>query len=265
MSYKDQIESMTFSFSRINGYRQCPYMWCCQYIEKLEAVDNFYAQAGSLMHDILASVLTGKLNLSDAAEEFLLRFDTECDMPVSDKIRESTLEKMCTYLTEVPDNILDGYEVLSVEERVEFTVGTHSFCGYIDLLLKDKSTGDLVLCDHKSDAYPLLKSGRVAKGMENRFLEHKRQLYLYAVAVAEKYGKFPKVLAWNHFKDRRVCSIPFDENEFKMALEWATQTIDEIKNDEQFEPKKDYFFCHNLCGFRYDCEYLMFDNEEEGG
>ena len=264
MAYKNKINNMTFSFSRVHGYEQCPYMWCCHYIEGLNGVDNFYAQAGTLMHEILADVFSGRLSLDSAAEELLIRFDNECDMPVSDRVRENTIEKLCDYLTSIPDDFLDGYKILGVEERVEFQIGDYNFCGFIDLLLEDQN-GDLILCDHKSDAYPLLKSGKVAKNMEKRFLEHKHQLYIYSIAVYDKYGRFPKFLSWNHFKDNKICTIPFDEKEFNEAKEWALSTIEAMKKDEQFEPIKDYFFCHNLCDFRFDCEYLLYDNEEEGG
>ena len=64
------------------------------------------------------------------------------------------------------DNIdldLDSYEILGVEKKVEFELFGKRFVGYIDLLLRDKQTDEIIIVDHKSASIKILKNGNISK------------------------------------------------------------------------------------------------------
>lgn len=261
MNYSKQIKAMTFSFSRLSSYEQCPYQWYKRYIEEDKGLDNFYAQAGALVHELLERIIKKEITIEDAIVEFGDRYEDECYEDIPTKIKDNMFEKVVTYFAELDENTLDGYEILGVEKEVHFKVGPYKATGYIDLLLRDKD-GKIVLIDHKSAAYPLAKNGTVLRGKDKTYLERKRQLYLYSKAVKEEYGEFPAIIGWNHFKDQKILTIPFNEKEYNEAIEWAEATVNKIALDKEFLANKDYFYCHNLCAYRDgNCEYL--DEEEE--
>lgn len=253
---------MTFSFSRVNCYHQCPYQFYCHYIEKEDGLDNFWAQSGGFVHRLLEGILKKEITVDEAIVRFVRDFEDECDAPVSQKIKDTTFEKICEFLTSYDEDKIKKYKILGVEEEVRFDIDGYSFRGFIDLLIEN-DRGEIIVIDHKSAAYPLGKNGKVLKNQLSAFEEHKRQLYLYSKAVLGKYGKFPSYLGWNHFKDNKTCLIAFDEEEYFNSLLWAKLSIESIKSDDVFAPKKDYFFCKNLCEYREDCVYIDDDNEEE--
>lgn len=252
-----------YSFSRISAYQQCPYGYYKKYIEHCPGIENFYAQAGSFMHELLEQIISSQITIEDAIERFVEDFDVVCDMEVASQIRDRIFEKMVTYLADLDEHTLDGYEVLGVEKEVFFNVGAYRFRGFIDLLLRD-SDGNIVMVDHKSSTYPLGKTGKVLKNKEQEFLQYKRQQYLYSIAVKDEYGVNPVRLEWNHFKESKICSIIFNEDELQKAKEWAESMVETILADEVFVAQKDFFFCHNLCEYREgDCEYLLEEDEIE--
>lgn len=259
---------MTYSFSRLNSYEQCPYQFYNKYIEESEGEENFYAQAGSLMHEILANVLNNEMSVEEATDYFVENFDLNCYMEIPERIRDSTFEKCINYLTAF-DRIdesdlwktLSPVKVIGVEEEVRFKIGEWDFIGFIDLLVEDKE-GNLIVVDHKSTAYPVGKSGKILKSAEKTFLDHKRQEYLYSIAVKDKYGKYPTKLAWNHFKDGKTHVIDFDKKDLGEAVLWVTETINKINKDEGFLPNIEFFFCKNLCEFRSTCEYCGMSEDD---
>ena len=68
---------------------------------------------------------------------------------------------------------MENYEILGVEEKVEFTINGKDFIGYIDLLVKDKKTNEIIIIDHKSASLKILKNGKISKSDQQHFLEFK--------------------------------------------------------------------------------------------
>jgi hypothetical protein len=93
---------------------------------------------------------------------------------------------------------------------MKFTLDGYDFVGYIDLLLRDKRDGKIVVLDHKSTEYPFKLDGGIKKKLQDSFAKYKKQMYLYAYAVHEEYGEYPKEMTWHHFKDGgKLATIPF--------------------------------------------------------
>lgn len=260
MRYKDEIDKMIWSYSRVTTYEQCPYEWYLKYIlqdkDEYPQEPNFYAQSGSFMHKILEMICNKKLSPDDAVDYYFDNFNENVTATAPSNVVDKTFEACAEYLMGIENlSKLNDYEIVGVEQRVSTEIDGKKFTGFIDLLLREKESGDYVIVDHKSSAYPFNKNGTI-KANAKSFEKYKKQLYLYARWVKEKYGKFPKTLAWNHFKDGgKIASIPFDIDEYNNAIAWFMSEISAIKYDEEFEPKKDFFYCNNLCEYRNVCEY----------
>lgn len=260
-SYKDLVRNMRFSFSRVSTYDNCKYCFYLGYIVKDDDLylseGNFYAEVGSFVHLILEKVFKGELEMDDAAQYFIDHFDENVFYRVKKSSVEDAKEDCIKYFAEEEFEWLDGYEVIGVEMKVELDICGYAFVGYLDLVIRDKKTGEISIVDHKSARYPLKKNGDVLKSHQEEFKKHKRQMYLYSHAVKEKYGVFPKWLMWNHFKDQKVVKIPFDIREYDETMAWFRESARKIEDEEEFEPTLNYFFCKNLCNFRNSCEYCQ--------
>lgn len=250
---------MTWSFSRLNSYWHCAYEWKLHYIECNPSKTSAMAQFGSLIHKILEMYLKGELSFFDLSDYYMEHFDLEVTEPFPYNkyvdLRESYYQKGLDYLDNI-NLILDEYEILGVEKEVRFELGGRDFVGYIDLLLRNKNTGEITILDHKSASLKILKNGKVSKTDDAHFQEFKRQLYLYSIPVIKEYGTV-SYLKWNLFKEQKFLEIPWNEEEYQEAIKWAEDTLKAIENEKDWLPNtSNQFYCRYLCGQRMNaCEF----------
>lgn len=249
-----------WSYSRTSCFNHCKYEFYLNYIinddEQYLSEGNFYAEMGSLVHEILAMIFKGELKVENALEYYIDNYDDY----ICYKVKETTMNKhyeiIADYFANLDVGWLENYEILGVEQEVSFKVDKYDFIGYIDLLLRDKRDNKIVVIDHKSLEYPFKKNGEVKKKSQQSFESYKKQMYLYCHAVNQIYNEFPKEITWNHFKDGGAfATIPFKKSEYNQTIKWFTNTIKLIEKEREFEPSEDFFYCHNLCNFRASCEY----------
>lgn len=260
--YKDDIDKMRWSYSRLTSYEHCKYEFYLNYIvndnNQYLSEGNYYAEVGSFVHEILAMIFEGKLTPDEACQYYADNFDNNVCYKVKQSTMDKTYEACASYFAEVDFSWLNDYEILGVEKEVKFTIEGYDFIGYIDLLVRDKRDGKIVVIDNKSSDYPFKLNGEVKKKCENSFRNYKKQMYLYCYAVKELYNEFPKEIWWNHFKDGgKFAKIPFLEEEYKDAVTWMVETIKKIENEDEYDPNMEFFYCNNLCNFRHSCEYAL--------
>ena len=83
-------------------------------------------------------------------------------------------------------------------------------------------------------------------------------MYLYAYAVHEEYGEFPKEMTWNHFKDGgKFATINFEKPIYDEIMDWYIKTIHEAESEKEFLPTYNWFYCNVLCNYRNSCEYSL--------
>lgn len=252
------IDTMSWSFSRLNSFYNCPYEWYLHYVKCVPNKSNFFAEYGSFIHKILEMYEKDELSIFEISQYYEDNFNAEVpsDAPPNKyvDIRQSYYDKGLDYLNNI-DLLLDNYEVLGIEKEVKFQIADYEMIGYIDLLLKEKETGKIIILDHKSASLKFKKNGEISKTDEKHFLEFKRQLYLYSMAVIEEYGHVD-FLEWNLFKDRKSIRINWVEEEYVEAVQWAIDTIKLIEREMTWFPNPDFYYCHYLCGQRDNaCEY----------
>lgn len=254
---------MTWSFSRANSYATCPWGWKLQYLDHVPQEDSAFGEWGSLCHSVFEDYAKGKLavyELGQAYDERYLDY-VQHDFPPSrgTPLGESYYQRG----KEIFDSF-EGFppfwEILGVELKVEWEIHGYRFIGFIDLLARDKETGELLVIDHKS-------KGQFKSEEEQRHYAH--QLYLYAGWVHEHYGAYPSYLIFNMFRAGHMVTIPFNNADMAEAVKWFTDTVQRIYADVDFwdkitlqydeqgkslsEYKYNDFFCKYLCGSRYRC------------
>lgn len=264
--YINEINKMCWSYSRLSSFEHCKYCFYLKYLidnnDEYLAEGNYYAEVGKFVHEILAMIFEGKLTPDEATQYFVDNYDTYVCYKVRESIMDKTFESCANYFANVDFSWLNDYEILGVELEVRIKIKEYEYVGFIDLLLKHKQTGKIIIVDHKSASYPFKKDGKgiLAKSKDS-FESYKKQMYLYSHVVKEMFGEFPEEICWNHFKEEKVASIPFDMAEYENAIKWFVDTIREIEKEEDYEPTIDYFYCSNLCDFRNCCEYRKYKEE----
>jgi len=253
------VDTMTWSFSRLSAFRQCPYGFYLRYVKENKGDKNFFGQYGSFIHKILEMYVKEELSVFDILQYYEENFHKEITLNApankSTELRQSYYDKGVEYLSNI-DLIMDDYEVLGVEKEVHFTIGGYEMIGYIDLLLRDKKTKEITVLDHKSATIKFKKNGEVSKTNVKDVEKFKTQLYLYSKAVIEEYEQEPKYLQWNLFKDRKWLTVEFNKEEYQNALKWAENTVKEIEQETMWLPSPSNFFCWNICDMRScACEY----------
>lgn len=252
------IDNMLWSFSRLNSFYTCPHEWHEKYIMCQYGENGFFGEFGSCCHTVLEKYAKGEISLFEISQEYEKEFRNTVvhDAPPNKyvDIKQSYFDKGMDYFDNI-DFDLDKFEILGVEKEVRFKIDDKDFIGYIDLLLREKDTGKIIILDHKSASIKFLKNGNVSKKDQAHVREFIRQLQLYAVPVIEEYGKVDE-LWWNLFKDQNWLKLPWTQEDHDEAIKWAKDTISLIENEKEYKCNPDYYYCWNLCSQRLNaCPY----------
>ena len=250
--YRELINDMTWSYSRVSCFEDCPYKWFVKYIHQDEEAPMFFSSYGSFLHKLIEYYYRGIFTKEEIQTMFLTEYHKKiigCRPPIN------TVKKYINEAIEYLDSFEPfPYEMVAVEKEIRFDINGTEFIGYIDFLGKDEN-GDLYIVDNKSR---ILKprSSRVKPTQNDLVLDKMlRQLYLYAEGIKREFGKYPKALCFNCFRSNTLIVEPFDEAKHKEALEWAGNLIEEIKDTSDFVPNVEFFQCKYLCGYNNDCCY----------
>lgn len=247
---KLMIDNMTWSYSRINNFVTCPYMWYMTYIKGFKGEQNAFASSGSFVHSILERYAKEELYIWDLLDEFVDNYDEQVPYNFPPNKWVDLGEKNYNAGVEYFSNF-EGFDDIGEIVGAEIKVTTdledwdckYQFTGFIDLLLQDKDK-EFIIMDHKSKSKFKSKKEQA---------EYAHQLYIYAKFIKEKYGKFPKMLMFNMFNANDIVKIPFNEKEYNDAIYWCVDIINKIKQETKFEKNVDDFFCNNLCNHRKIC------------
>ena len=251
-------EDHVYSYSQLSSFDECKYGFYLQRIEGLEEqASNAFAERGSLVHDLLDLWAKKVLTKEQMVEEYEKRYANEVvtawpRVLASKGYAQKAYQNGIDFLQNFDE--FEGYDVLSAEEKFKIDLPltngeTRTFVGIVDMILRDKKTGDLIVCDHKSKSLSTFK-----KDQDEMY----RQQLLYSIYIKEKYGEFPAILMFHLFneggiKPQRLFSV----DDYNEALEWATQQILGIEDCTTIDwltckEKADYF-CWNICSARKVC------------
>lgn len=250
---------MVWSYSRVSSFDDCPYRFFLKYIKGYDETEKFYASFGSFIHKLLEQFYQNKISKQEMLITFLSDFSQEVrGMRPNEKIVQNYINAGRNYLknfTPLP------YDLLDVEKKIQFKIDDYKFIGFIDYL--GKKNGDIYLVDNKSRNLKPRSNRDKPTASDKELDKMLRQLYLYSIAVKEEYGKYPKSLCFNCFRNGIFIEEPFKIEKLQEAKSWAIQCIKEIENAEDFPPNRDFFSCFYICGVNDHCEYDIRAREEK--
>lgn len=251
-------DNHVYSYSQLSSFDECRYGFYLRRIEGMEEpTSNAFAERGTLIHDLLDKWAKKILTKPEMIKEYEQRYSDEVvsswPRVLSSKgYAMKAYEKGIQFLEAFDE--FEGYEVLSAEEKFKIDLPltngeTRPFIGIVDMMLREKSSGDLIICDHKSKSLQSFK-----KDQDEMY----RQQLLYTAYVKEKYGQYPQQLMFHLFNEDGVKPARlFSEDQYIEALEWATKQILGIEKCSVIDwlvcKEKPDYFCWNLCDARKQC------------
>ena len=247
-----------YSYSQLSSFDECSYSFYLQRIEGLEEeASNAFAERGILIHDLLDQWAKKILTKEDMLSEYERRYGDEVvsafpRMLASKGYAQKAYESGINFLENFDE--FNGYDVLSAEEKFKIELpladgSSRPFVGIIDMMLRDKKTGDLIICDHKS------KSMQSFKKDEDKM--YKQQL-LYATYVNEQYGQYPSILMFHLFNESGVKPQRlFSLQDYRETIIWASEQINKMETYAIIDwlscKEKPDFYCWHLCSARRAC------------
>lgn len=252
--YSYLITQMTWSYSRLRCFEQCPYRFLMSYIYPADEEPQFYAEYGLFVHRLLADFFSGKIKPEALITKYITGFYQEIKPPApSPEIGQKFFGQGLQYMQNLQHKDA-SYEVVGVEQEISFHLYGYRFKGFIDLLLRDQE-GRLIIVDHKS--HPLKqRSGRKKPTKSDQELdEYLRQLYLYSLWAIQEMNEEPAKLVFNCYRTGEVIEEVFDSRKMDEAMIWARDLIRRIEAEEDYNPMLEYFPCKYICPVHDECEY----------
>lgn len=264
-NHEDFLRKFRFSFSSVNSFNNCPRCFWLTYLQepKLTRAENAFAQWGTFMHSLYERFYRGTIDFFDVCEEYDDKYHTQITLAfpknrwtdLNKKYYEAGLNALESFV-DLPEDM----ELVGTEIKVQLKIDGISFVGFIDMVLRNKNTQEIIIVDHKS------KSKFTSKREQK---EYARQLYLYSLAVKEQYGRYPSKLVFNMFRAGSIVEIDFNESDLQEAVDWFTDLVGFIFMETSWKDKieieynkkhldlgdfkKQDFFCNELCSMREYC------------
>jgi putative RecB family exonuclease len=237
-----------YSHSRLASFESCPRKFHYRYVEKLPAEkESIEAFAGKRVHEVLErlykAVAEDRIpSIKRVLERFRALWDEHFD---AEKLRIARAENGPEVYRENGERCLSNHyarnypfdqdETLGLEQRVTFSLdagGRYRVQGVIDRIVRarDKETGEDVIEIHD------YKTGARVPRQDD--LDRDRQLALYQMGVAERYGsEQPIRLVWHYLLPNQVRTSRRSPEQLAGLRESTIGLIDRIRSETAYEPR----------------------------
>jgi hypothetical protein len=254
------IDNLKFSYSSASTFNTCAYSYKLAYIDALPKENNFYSDYGTLVHECFEKYFTGEKESFELSQYYRQNYDRIVTSPppaspygISDKYKVQGQDFFDSFSFNK-----DDYDILLVEDTVEFDVNFLKVVARPDLVLKDKATGKNILYDYKT-ATPFWEDKKTGKEKsDKKKLEgYYQQMHIYTYGLRnEKDMPIDEIVLWFPRLLGKMVSIPWELERENDAIAWLDGIITSIRAENIFpyNNSNDYF-CNNLCGVRAFCEY----------
>lgn len=250
------VDNIRYSYSSVTTYETCRYGFKLTYIDSVPRIDNYYSDYGKLTHDCLEKYFTYELDAFELSDYYREQYPkvVKGDLPMGDP------EKYRLDGQNFFDNFSmdrDLYDVLLTEGKVDFSIDDIMITAKPDLVLREKATGITSMYDFKT-AVPFRTDKYTGKETKDtkKINGYYKQMFLYTYAL-RMHNKMPiDKITLLFTRLNREVTIDWNTIEEMKTIFWLTDTIKQIKEDNQFQyNNSNPFFCNNLCSVRNFCEY----------
>ncbi|TLQ49302.1 NTP-binding protein [Ruoffia tabacinasalis] len=234
-----------YSYSRVDLYDRCPYHFKLRYIDKLTELTNYTGDnpllLGTAMHEGIEH------GVEYAIDKYLSSYPIVNDNHINETVKlEILIPKVQEWLSQ-----FDGLDVIH-----EYEISTEDYRGYVDLIVRDKASGECMVVDFKYsnsiDAYRESNQLHVYKHQLAQLGFNITRLgYLFIEKVKIKYKKNESVY---HFRKRiadvtrnaKLTFLPIEYDEHKsLAFDWSIKAI-ENETEWAKNPTGDCFACNAI-------------------
>jgi hypothetical protein len=256
----EQKEPIVYSWSRINSFalaekeEGCFWNYYVQYIEGDRGIGNYFSDYGTLLHETIEKIHNNELFEWDYESEIkngLRNLKFKAPFPPMGKSYEKAMYEF--FCNSDFGEMFKDYKMIEAEEEFRINIDGIHIKGFPDMIA-DHSKHGLVVVDYKS-----------SKVYEDDKLTHNlMQLYVYAIAVFDKYGKYPDHLIYwfpRMEAGNREHVYPFKMEDLERTKQFIKDTVAKIIVHDNWIPRctlvdgrKD-FFANMLCGGRKTCKH----------
>lgn len=267
-NYDFILDEMTWSYSRLSEFINCPKAFYLNYIQKKEGIDNAFGQYGSFIHKLHEDYLNGDLFLFELSDHYKDNFTSKVTAyfpPM--KNRQSMAEIYYNKGLEYFDTFqgFNHREILDIEQKFNFKINKYNFVGIIDLITKNKNN-EYEIIDHKTTgkkhttrlSNKLKQNGYISLINETKKyvpFELFVQQYIYCIPFKNKYGFYPNYLSLNMCNINDLYTIEFNKDDFDKSIQWCINTIENIYKETVFNENNNQFYCDFICGQGLNCKY----------
>jgi len=234
---KFNFKYIPYSYSKINTFKNCPYRFKLQYLDKIKTKFNKTPalEKGSFLHYGIEHYLKG--DLKDKINEF--KFEVSKDENILEykkqlkKILKS--ENVQLYKSFDKENVFieEGFGLYwkEINNKWQFELGEYSFdstiYGYIDLMIYDDFLERVSIIDHKSGKY--------------REDQDELQLKIYAIVGFLKFPNINNVyVQFDFIEQDKSINFKFERKDLDKISYEVIQKIIEIENEKNFNKKDTY-------------------------
>lgn len=261
--------------SQILSYSNCQLSWMFKYQLGLKRIEEGETEHHRNFGKAIHSALEAWFTMPSAEAAFVaFRKDYPDQLDENDlcKTQANGILLLEKYFEKWASDPIK-YEILGVEERIDFQVGSHPFCAKIDTVVKDKKYGQIFGLEHKTTG-KALNFNYWAKYNPNS------QLCAQTTAIKSKYGDCAGIIVdamsfgfrQRKYKDEPAgfhCDLQRVEhnirNEQLTIWEKSTiKTIEDIKRSMEFGSYAMNTDQCTFCSYKSICQagYTWSDDEE---
>jgi putative RecB family exonuclease len=241
-----------YSHSRLSSFENCPRQFYFRYVERVpietESVEAFL---GKRVHEVLERLnrFVGQ-GLVPSLGKVLARFRSMWEEQYApERVRIVRAENEAGTYRELGERCLanfyrrnypfDREESLGIEEHVAFVLdadGRYRMQGVVDRIAR-AADGAIEIHDYKTGRWVPTQQA----------LDEDRQLALYQIALAERYGDASIRLVWHYLSRDQVRVSTRSPEQLTRLRDDTARRIDEIEAEQSFAPRTS-----SLCGW---CEF----------
>jgi hypothetical protein len=252
-NYDFILDEMRFSYSSLSGFETCKGSFKLTYIDAEDRINNAFSSYGNLVHKTLELYFKGVLDIEDMESYY----DDNFEISIPEEfpsyppgMRENYYNRGLSFFGNFKFD-KDLYDIIFIEDYVNAIYQGINIVVKPDLILREKSTGDYFLIDYKTAK---LKTSK--KEQEKQLDGYKKQFLMYVYFLfSEKNIEVKQMKIW-FIRDEIEKVIPVDSYEALKTMQWAEETVNAIKAEEEWEfsnTKENEYFCRNICGLRNVC------------
>ena len=216
-----------WSFSQLSLADHCMMAFKLKYIDHVPSEGNAFSDYGTFCHSLFEDWAKERAPAYMLGSIYEADYDDHVEHPfppfpkdMAGKYFQAGKDYFDNF-----DGFGDQYEILSVEEKFTVEIAGYTFTGLADLVLKNKETGEIEVIDHKSKS---------KNSMDKEINIYRRQLYIYAAFVHQKYGVWPKRLRFNMFKEGYFIDEDFSMDSMHETEQWIRDTIQRILDEKDW-------------------------------